>query len=176
MPDTHGETDASKVKAVADWTRRDMDAFAQIIQNMEDGALVDVVECKTAHEAWTCITQRWERNKAESLFNLYQQLTNTKIGEDEELIQALNNLRSIASRMEMLSEPVSDMMLAHLIINALPPSYAVLGIIIQMSDQNHTISSNTVINAALVEEGRRKIGLGLDTQLPKCKANHKGQK
>lgn len=63
--------------------------------------------------------------------------------------------------MKTLGEPVSDLMLAQIFMNALPASYAVVNTVIQTSHQHGSISSDSVVKAALAEEERRKKGLGL---------------
>jgi hypothetical protein len=86
--------------------------------------------------------------------------------------------------MKTLSEPVSDSMLAQIIMCALLPLYAIISTVIQTSNQHTSISSDTVIKAALAEEECRKKGVGLTamfshalkTKVPKAKANSKGKK
>jgi hypothetical protein len=173
-----------RAREIEKWSRRDQEAHAQITLAMEDGTLADMVETTTAHEAWMCVIERWEGKGMQSLSFLYQQLTTTKIEEDEDLTTGFNNLQAIAAKMKTLGEPVSDLMLAQIIMCALPPSYAVVSTVIQTSNQHGSITSDTVVKAALAEEERRKKGIGLTTMFthaskakaPKAKADPKGKK
>ncbi|KAG9081109.1 hypothetical protein FRC06_005815 [Ceratobasidium sp. 370] len=63
--------------------------------------------------------------------------------------------------MKTLGEPVSDPMLAQIMMHALPPTYAVVNTVIQTTNQNSTITPDIVFKAALAEEERRKKGQGL---------------
>ncbi|QRV85528.1 Copia-like polyprotein/retrotransposon [Ceratobasidium sp. AG-Ba] len=157
--------DAGKMEeytlTLADWLERDQEALAQIALTIEDEALGDIVDAKTCHEAWTRIVERWEGKGAQSLSFLYQQLVTTKIEEDSSITTGVNGLRSIASKMKTLGEPVSDSMFAQILMNALPPSYAVVSTVLQTSNQMGTITSDMVVTAALAEEERRKQGVGL---------------
>ncbi|QRW07704.1 Copia-like polyprotein/retrotransposon [Ceratobasidium sp. AG-Ba] len=158
--------DAGKMEeytlTLADWLERDQEALAQIALTIEDEALGDIVDAKTCHEAWTRIVERWEGKGAQSLSFLYHQpnLT-TKIEEDSSITTGVNGLRSIASKMKTLGKPVSDSMFAQILMNALPPSYAVVSTVLQTSNQMGTITSDMVVTAALAEEERRKQGVGL---------------
>jgi hypothetical protein len=183
--ETRDETKVQEhARDIEKWCRRDQEAHAQITLAMEDGALADIVETTTAHEAWTRVIERWEGKGMQSLSFLYQQLTTTKIEEEEDLTTGFNNLRAIAAKMKTLGEPVSDLMLAQIIMCALPPSYAVVSTVIQTSNQHGSITSDTVVKAALAEEERRKKGVGLTAMFshaskgkaPKAKADSKGKK
>jgi hypothetical protein len=120
----------------------------------------------------------------QSLSFLYQQLTTFKIEEDEDLTMGFNNLHTITTKMKMPGKPMSDLMLVQIMMCALLPSYAIVSTVIQTSNQHGSISSDTVIKAALAKEERRKKGVGLTTMFmhalkakaPKAKADPKGKK
>ncbi|QRW17546.1 Copia-like polyprotein/retrotransposon [Rhizoctonia solani] len=141
------QKDKSKVShykdLIAKWTRRDKDAFAQIMLNMEDGAM------------------QWEGKGVQSLLFLYQQLTLTKILEDDNIATGLNNLLSIASKMKTLGEPVSNLMMAQIMMNALPPTYAIVNTIIQTTNQASAVTPQMVKEAALKEEEHCKNSTGI---------------
>jgi hypothetical protein len=166
------------------WSWRDQEAHAQITLAMADGVLADVVETTTVHEAWMRVIERWEGKGMQSLSFLYQQLTTTKIEEDEDLTMGFNSLCAIATKKKTLSEPVSDLMLAQIMMCVLPPSYAVVSTVIQTSNQHRSISSDTVVKATLAEEERRKKGVRLTVMFThaskakalKAKADPKGKK
>jgi hypothetical protein len=163
---TNAETcDKTKVQErardIEKWCQCDQEAHMQIMLAMQDNALADVVETTTVHEVWTRIIECWEGKGMQSLSFLYQQLTMTKIEEDKDLTTGFNSLRAIAAKMKTLGKPVSDLMLAQIMMCALPPSYAIVSTIIQTSNQHGSISSDTVVKAALAEEERWKKGLGL---------------
>ncbi|GAB1528326.1 hypothetical protein RhiTH_011520 [Rhizoctonia solani] len=89
------------------------------------------------------------------------QLTLTKILEDDNIATGLNNLLSIASKMKTLGEPVSDLMMAQIMMNALPPTYAIVNTVIQTTNQASAVTPLMVKEAALKEEERCKNGTGL---------------
>ncbi|EUC57664.1 Copia-like polyprotein/retrotransposon, partial [Rhizoctonia solani AG-3 Rhs1AP] len=151
---------SDQAEAVKKWQKREDDAFAQVTLNMEDGAMTDVMEATSAKDAWTRVVERWEGKGMQSISFLYQQLINTKIGEEEDLTAAINNLRSLASKMKTLGEPLSDAILAQIMMRALPDSYAILNTVIT-STPGAVVTSDIVIQAALAEEERRKKGAGL---------------
>jgi hypothetical protein len=166
------------------WCWHDQEAHAQITLAMEDSALADVVETTTVHEAWTHVIERWEGKGMQLLSFLYQQLTTIKIEEEEDLTTGFNNLCAIAAKMKTLGEPVSNLMLAQIMMCALPPSYAIVSTVIQTLNQHGSISSNNVVKAVLAEEEHHKKGVRLTAMFmhtskakaPKAKANPKGKK
>ncbi|KAF8671212.1 transposition, RNA-mediated [Rhizoctonia solani] len=148
-------------ESIAKWTKQDEDAFAQITLNMEDGAMADVMDTTTAKQAWTQIVERWEGKGVQLLSFLYQQLTLTKILEDDNIATGLNNLLLIASKMKTLGEPVSNLMMAQIMMNALPPTYAIVNTVIQTTNQASAVTPLMVKEAALKEEECCKNGTGL---------------
>ena len=156
---------------LADWQARDQEAFAQITLAMEDGVLADVIEAETAHEAWTRIVARWEGSGVQSLSFLYHQLVNTKLEEEQDVSAGFNLIRSTASKMKTLGEPVGDSMLAQILMNVLPPSYAIVSTVLQTSNSQGSISPDMVVRAALAEEERRKKGLGLTAMFSNPSSN-----
>jgi hypothetical protein len=111
--------------------QRDEDAYTQIVLSMEDGAMGEVIETTLAHEGWMRIIECWEGKGMQSLSFLYQQLTRTEIEDD--LTTGFSNLHTIASKMKTLGKPVSDLMLTHIMMNVLPPSYSIVSAVIQTS-------------------------------------------
>src|SRR5947208_812861 len=97
---------------------------------MEDGAMADIMEATSAKDAWTRVIERWEGKGMQSLSFLYQQLMSTKIGEDEDITTGFNHLRSLASKMKTLGEPLSDPILAQIMMRSLPDSYTLLNTVI----------------------------------------------
>ncbi|KAF8682958.1 Reverse transcriptase (RNA-dependent DNA polymerase) [Rhizoctonia solani] len=152
--------------------------FAQIAMNMDNGAMAEVIETLGAHEAWKRVIKQWEGKGMQSLSFLFQQLMSTKIEEEEDLTTAFNNIQSLTSKMKTLGEPISNLMLAQVLMNALPPSYAIISSVVSTSNQGSTVTSDMVIEAAYAEEKRRKAGVGLNamfTQASKLNSRSKSQ-
>ncbi|CCO30981.1 hypothetical protein RSOLAG1IB_12702 [Rhizoctonia solani AG-1 IB] len=145
---------------LAKWKKRDREAYAQITLNMEDEAMADVMRTRTARDAWKKVIERWEGKGVQSLSFLYQQLTTAKIEEDEDIATAFNNIRSLAKKMETLGEPISDLMLAQMMMTALPPSYSVVTSVIQTTNQASAVNPDMVQDTVLAEEERRRKGSG----------------
>ncbi|CCO37765.1 Retrovirus-related Pol polyprotein from transposon TNT 1-94 Includes: RecName: Full=Protease [Rhizoctonia solani AG-1 IB] len=152
---------SEQVERMAKWKQRDDEAFSQITLNMEDGVMNDIVDTTSANEAWTRIVERWEGKGMQSLSFLYQQLMSTKIEEEEDLTTGFNSIKSTVSKIKTLGESISDFLLAQIIMNALPPSYAIVSTVIQTSTQQAAITSDAVCEAALREEERRRKGGGI---------------
>ncbi|KAF8761362.1 hypothetical protein RHS01_00108 [Rhizoctonia solani] len=84
-----------------------------------------------------------------------------KILEDDNIATGLNNLLLIASKMKTLGEPVSNLMMAQIMMNALPPTYAIVNTVIQTTNQASAVTPLMVKEAALKEEEHCKNGTGL---------------
>ncbi|CCO35897.1 Retrovirus-related Pol polyprotein from transposon TNT 1-94 Includes: RecName: Full=Protease [Rhizoctonia solani AG-1 IB] len=142
------------------WKKQDQEVYAQIVLNMEDQAMADVMRTKTAEDAWRKVIERWEGKGIESLLFLYQQLTTVKIEEDEDIATAFNNIRLIAAKVDTLGKPISNLMLAQMMMNAVPPSYSINTSIIQTTNQASAITPDMVQASILAEEKRCKNGSG----------------
>ncbi|KAF8675637.1 hypothetical protein RHS04_06651 [Rhizoctonia solani] len=156
---------ASKVaehqKLIDQWDKRNNKAFAQIAMNMDDGAMAEVIKTLGAHEAWKHMIKQWEGKGMQSLSFLFQQLMSTKIEEEEDLTTAFNNIQLLTSKMKTLGKPISNLMLAQVLMNALPPSYAIISSVVSTSNQGSTVTSDMVIEAAYAKEKWRKAGVGV---------------
>ncbi|CCO37217.1 Retrovirus-related Pol polyprotein from transposon TNT 1-94 Includes: RecName: Full=Protease [Rhizoctonia solani AG-1 IB] len=152
---------SKQVERMAKWKQRDDEAFLQITLNMEDSVMNNIVDTTSANKAWTRIVERWEGKGMQSLCFLYQQLMSTKIKEEEDLTTGFNLIKSTVSKIKTLRESISDFLLAQIIMNALPPSYAIVSTVIQTSTQQAAITSNAVCEAALQEEEHWRKGGGI---------------
>ncbi|CCO35636.1 Retrovirus-related Pol polyprotein from transposon TNT 1-94 Includes: RecName: Full=Protease [Rhizoctonia solani AG-1 IB] len=133
---------SKQVKRMAKWKQQDDKAFLQITLNMEDGVMNNIVNTTSANKVWTRIVKRWEGKGMQLLSFLYQQLMSTKIKEEEDLTTGFNSIKSTVSKIKTLGESISDFLLAQIIMNALPPSYAIVSTVIQTSMQQAAITSD----------------------------------
>ncbi|CCO35164.1 hypothetical protein RSOLAG1IB_11561 [Rhizoctonia solani AG-1 IB] len=152
---------SEQVERMAKWKQWDDKAFLQITLNMEDGVMNNTVNTTSANKAWTQIVKRWEGKAMQSLSFLYQQFMSTKIEEEEDLTTRFNSIKSTVSKIKTLRESISNFLLAQIIMNALPPSYAIVSTVIQTSTQQAAITSNAVCKATLQEEERWQKGGGI---------------
>ncbi|KAF8676777.1 gag-polypeptide of LTR copia-type [Rhizoctonia solani] len=151
-------TDKTKVNkqeaAYSKWKLRNNEAFAQITLNMEDGCMANIVETTTAYEAWTRIVKCWEGKGMQLLLFLYQQLMQAKIDKGKDLQTGFNAIKATVAKITMLGKTVSNFMLAQIIMNALPPSYAIVNTVLQTSLNGGAITAKAVQNAAYAKEER----------------------
>ncbi|GAB1527674.1 hypothetical protein RhiTH_010862 [Rhizoctonia solani] len=128
---------------------------------MEDGVMNNIVDTTLANKAWTQIVEHWEGKGMQLLSFLYQQLMSTKIKEEEDLTTGFNLIKSTVSKIKTLGESISNFLLAQIIMNALPLSYAIISTVIQTSMQQAAITSNAICKAALQEEEHQQKGGGI---------------
>ncbi|KAF8689764.1 gag-polypeptide of LTR copia-type, partial [Rhizoctonia solani] len=179
---------ASKVaehqKLIDRWDKCNNKAFVQIAMNMDNGAMAEVIKTLGAHEAWKRVIKQWEGKGMQSLSFLFQQLMSTKIEEEEDLTTAFNNIQLLTSKMKTLGKPISNLMLAQVLMNVLPPSYAIISSVVSTLNQGSTIMSDMVIKAMYAKEKQRKAGVGLNAMftqasklnlLSKSQSNAKGK-
>ncbi|GAB1527628.1 hypothetical protein RhiTH_010804 [Rhizoctonia solani] len=107
------------------------------------------------------IVEHWEGKGMQLLSFLYQQLMSTKIKEEEDLTTGFNLIKSTVSKIKTLGESISNFLLAQIIMNALPLSYAIISTVIQTSMQQAAITSNAICKAALQEEEHQQKGGGI---------------
>ncbi|QRW23011.1 Retrovirus-related Pol polyprotein from transposon TNT 1-94 [Rhizoctonia solani] len=112
------------------------------------------------------IIERWEGKGMQLLSFLYQQLMSTKIEEEEDLTTGFNSIKSTVSKIKTLGESISDFLLAQIIMNALPPSYAIVSTSSRLYAAG-TITSNAVCEAALQEEERQIYDKKISKEQPK---------
>ncbi|KAJ1304232.1 hypothetical protein OPQ81_005396 [Rhizoctonia solani] len=113
------------------------------------------------------------RQGQQSLSFLYQQLMSAKIEEEEDLMNGFNNIKSTVSKIKTLGETVSDFLLAQIIMNALPSSYAIVSTIIQTPATRRYVGY--CLKGPAEEEHRRKGGgiTAMFAQLSKSKPMQK---
>ncbi|KAF8748328.1 hypothetical protein RHS01_10930 [Rhizoctonia solani] len=128
---------------------------------MEDGVMNNIVDTTLANKAWMQIVEHWEGKGMQLLSFLYQQLMSTKIKEEEDLTTGFNLIKSTVSKIKTLGESISNFLLAQIIMNVLPLSYAIISTVIQTSMQQAAITSNAICKAALQEEEHQQKGGGI---------------
>ncbi|KAF8692843.1 hypothetical protein RHS03_08527, partial [Rhizoctonia solani] len=146
--------------------------------NMDNSAMAEVIETLGVHEAWKRVIEQWEGNGMQSLSFLFQQLMSTKIKEEEDLTTAFNNIQLLTLKMKTLGKPISNLMLAQVLMNVLPPSYAIISSVVSTLNQGSTVTSDMVIKAAYAKEKQCKAGVGLNamfTQASKLNLQSKSQ-
>lgn len=79
-----------------------------------------VISCDTAHQIWKRLESIYENKTNWEKFNLIEKLHSFKIRSSSEIPDAISEMETIAEKLRLLGEPVSDEAMMCAMVRALP--------------------------------------------------------
>jgi hypothetical protein len=154
------------------WTRRDLDALAQISFTLKDGPLTYVVGVKSAKECWERLLARYEGTQNTAL--LMEELFRTTLSESKPLEPQVNTLVRVARTLNTLGIDLEDKVLAYIIVLKLPDSMTTLKTTLFDIGASE-ISTEAVVSQIVLDEQRRVRASGVGTAAYFARAAERGQ-
>jgi len=155
----------------ANWTRKDLEALAQISFTLRDGPLTYVLGAKSAKECWERLSTRYEGTQNTAI--LVEELFLTTLSESKPLEPQINKLVRAAHTLNTLGFGLEDKVLAYIIVLKLPDSMATLKTILSATEASE-ISTEAVVSQIILDEQRRVRASGVGTIASFDKAAKKG--
>ena len=156
----------------ANWTRKDLEALAQISFTLRDGPLAYVLGAKSAKECWERLSTRYEGTQNAVL--LIEELFLSKLSESKALEPQIDRLVHVARTLNTLGFHIEDKAVAYTIALKLPDSMETLRTILSTTEPSE-ISTEAVVSKIIFDERRRVRASGVGTDAYFAKAAKKGQ-
>ena len=112
-------TEAEKRK----FKRRENHALSKICLSIASSLHIYVRSCKTAKEAWDNLEKRFEEKSLTRKIEYRRKLYAAKFSEGISMTEHVNNLKTIAERLEGLGDPVTEKDLVMILISSLSDTY-----------------------------------------------------
>lgn len=140
---------------------------------MKDEPLSGVLYTKTAAEAWTKLSERYEGKGKQTIAYLIGELFRNTLTDDSSLETQLNAMQQKASIIRSLGQPLDDALVAIAMVISLPPSYSTLRTILMSTNDKLTV--DCVISQVLVKERSKKLSCGQTALAAKTGEKGKGK-
>ncbi|VDB84598.1 unnamed protein product [Peniophora sp. CBMAI 1063] len=144
--------DDAKTAEITAWTLRDRQARLQITFNIGTGPIEAALGCKTAHEVWSRLEDRYRGKGFQRAAHLITEIFRGELVAEEPLEPQLNALSSKARMVRALGFDLNDNLLAIAITLALPSSLETLRTVLQAQDK---LASEDVVAKILQAEASR---------------------
>jgi hypothetical protein len=105
------------------WQERDVLARNYLVATIETQQQRALVNCNTAHEMWMRISAQHLRNAVENQHVLQQKYFEYQFQPDHDIMTHITEIETMASQLQDVEAPVSEIQIMTKIICTLPPSY-----------------------------------------------------
>jgi hypothetical protein len=165
---TYAEPDATvDPTGFANWTRKDLEALAQISFTLMDGPLTYALGANSAKECWERLSTRY--GSAQSAVLLMEELSLPTLSESKPLELQIDRLVYVARTLDTLGFPIPDKALAYMIVFKLPDSMETLRTILSTAEPSE-ISTEAIVSKIIFDERRRGRASGVGTDASFAKA------
>ena len=129
------ETGVTKevTSAYKEWVRKDMALLSLLIATLSDEAMEHVIGCRTSHEAWTCLQERFASISVVRVNQLKTELHTAHKG-GESVDKFLMRLKNIRDQLASAGERISDNDLIIVVLSGLPAELEVIRTVILARD------------------------------------------
>lgn len=106
------------------WQRKDENALAEIILSVNKDLFVLINKCETAYEAWLALEEQYWQETPSRKVSLYRQLHRIKFSDYATVNQYLIAFATIADQLNEFKVCFDEDMLAIILLDSLPESFA----------------------------------------------------
>ena len=138
----------------ATFNRKSRKALAIICLAMEDSQLPLVRSAKNAHDAWSRLEGHYEKKSLANKLFLRRRFFTTMMGEDDDVLEHINKLKTLAEQLDTVGAPVSEDDLVITLLASLSESYPFL--IMALESRSDSLTWELVTSRLLYEYLKRK--------------------
>ena len=120
--DMHKVTDSEK-RTIADWMKKDQQAFAAISLHISNDYLVYTYGASMARGVWLALLTIFEARGPLGIINVYQDFFCTFVAEGGNMEEHIRKLRSLQKQLHMLSNLIKDHNFCNVLLTSLPGSW-----------------------------------------------------
>ena len=146
---------------IDNWDHHDMEAQAQLTLTLKDEPLSGVLHATSATDVWDKLNRRYEGKGQNTIAYLIKEIFRASFSDEMPMEPQLNDVQHKAHILKTLGEPISDAVIAHAMLLALPDSYSTLRTILNSTPATtggSSLSTDIVITHVLTEEKNTKFG------------------
>ena len=147
--DAHKVTDSEKW-AIADWMKKDQQAFAAISLRISNDYLVYTYGASTARGVWLALLTIFEARGPLGIINVRRDFFHTFVAEGGNMEEHIWKLRSLQKQLHALSDLIKDHDFCNVLLTSLPGSWSTFLTAINASLP--TLSSDVLITRVLEED------------------------
>lgn len=145
---------AKELSEYVKWKENDDAARGFIILRLDASQLHLVPSGGTAAQTWTAICSAHEKTGMHSALLCVQTIVNKRYADGEKMSEHIGVFRDNNHRLSSLSTPFPSMLLACLLMNSMPPSYA--PVLMTLSAMKQDTLTFDYVSVSLLQEDRRR--------------------
>jgi len=111
---------------INDWDHRDIEAQAQLTLTLKNEPLSSILHATSAADIWDKLNCRYEGKGQNTIAYLIKEIFCASFSDEMPMEPQLNDVQHKAHILKTLGEPISDAIIAHAMLLALPDSYSVI--------------------------------------------------
>ena len=115
------------------WNKNEQSASMQITMHVGEEVLRHIMDQTSAENMWKAILIKFGGKGAQSAANLIYAICRSTLDDDKDMSTQINEFKENARRLANLGYSLQDAVLAVMLINALPPSYATVRTVLTTS-------------------------------------------
>lgn len=157
--DAHTESISERDLEIEQWTMKDYDAQAFLVQYVGARQQTHIRNCSTAFEMWEALKSYYQLKGETEISNANALLSAIVMGETEDLVAYIQRLQELHDLLDSLGVPVSEANKASNLLNSLNQGYFTMIEIIQTWAENFPDKYNiqTIQSTLLQRDVRRQI-------------------
>lgn len=137
------------------WKKRDANAQKIIVLSLEKKSLMHVINCISAKEMWTKLSNVYQRDNEQQKYTLMQEFFNCTMSKNEDVSTHVSKLQNITHRIKSLGIEITNQMLISKILVTLPDNFkSFVTAWESTSEDNKTVEN--LISRLLLEEMRNR--------------------
>ena len=136
------------------WEIGDQKAFSDLMLSISSSELKQVQHCKTSRELWTKLQNIYESKGPARKANLIKKLIRTKLKDEEDIKQFLDDFFDTRDKLSQMNVEVSDDMISVLLLDSLPECFENFRCAIETRDE---LPAPEIIKIKIIEEFQARL-------------------
>ena len=137
------------------WEKDEDTACMQITMHVSEEVLHHIMDMSTAKEMWDAVLTKFGGDGPQSAAFLIQNICRNTLVDDKSMSVQINEFKDDVRKLKGLDYVLDDNILAFMLCNALPPSYATTRAIL-LDKEKSVLTVDRVTKSVLAEEANRK--------------------
>lgn len=150
----NGKEKKEDAKELNKWIERDEKALATIMLCIQASQLNHIKNCKSSEEAWNTLQEVFRPSGPIKKVYLYKQLLNTRMADDGNMSEHINNFSSIVDKLGEAGIELNEELVTIILLSSLPTQYEQFVVAMETRDNLPSLQG---LKVKLLEESERKL-------------------